>query len=181
MYDFKIIASKKQSELLREIICNANCREEDDADIVLVESGHPIPVNGFAIVFNPDDVVQLIRFINEITGQRKGPQVLIGRKHETFEPLRLEDILFFKAAGNNLFAHTAAKTYEMKQKLYEMEKLISKDNFIRVNRSNIVNILKIKEIIPWFGGRILLRFTGSEERIEVSRNYVKDFKQFLDM
>jgi DNA-binding LytR/AlgR family response regulator len=62
-----------------------------------------------------------------------------------------------------------------------MEKLIACNNFIRVNKSNIINVLKIKEIIPWFGGRILLRFISSEERIEVSRNYVKDFKQFLDM
>lgn len=69
----------------------------------------------------------------------------------------------------------------MKQKLFEMEKIISRKNFIRVDKSYIVNILAIKEIIPWFGGRLLLRFNGSEERIEVSRNCVQDFKQFLGM
>lgn len=69
----------------------------------------------------------------------------------------------------------------MKHRLFEMEKLIACENFVRVNKSNIVNVLKIREIIPWFGGRILLRFTESDERIEVSRNYVKDFKQFLNM
>jgi len=59
--------------------------------------------------------------------------------------------------------------------------MISRNNFIRVNKSYIVNILMVKEIIPWFGGRLLLKFSGSEEKIEVSRNYVKDFKQFLGM
>ena len=80
-----------------------------------------------------------------------------------------------------MYAYTEQKAYEMKQKLFEMEKLLAYRNFIRVNKSNIVNIMKIKELIPWFGGKILLRLYNTEERIEVSRNYIKDFKQFLDM
>jgi len=181
MQGFRIIASDAQKELLRQLLRSANCQEEENSEYVLVESGLPLPEKGLALVFRNEDIASLLRFLNDLAGKQGESAVLIGRKHETFEPIKPEDILFFKSDGNNMYAHTEKQAYEMKQKLFEIEKMISRNNFFRVNKSYVVNILKVKEIIPWFGGRLLLRFALSEERIEVSRNYVKDFKQFLGM
>lgn len=181
MLTYRIDASAESAPIIREVMRNLEGEETENAEISLIENGSPVPEKGLSLVFAKDNLAELIRFLNRLNSVKQVPHILIGRKHETFEPLRLEDILFFRSAGNNLFAHTERQAYEMKQKLFEMEKLISCDNFIRVNKSNIINVLKIKEIIPWFGGRILLRLIASDERIEVSRNYVKDFKQFLDM
>jgi len=181
MQGFKIIASDGQKELLRQLLRSANCQEDDNSDYVLVESGLQVPPKGLSLVFRNEDIASLLRLLNDLSGKQVESAVLIGRKHETFEPIKPEDILFFKADGNNMYAHTGKQAYEMKQKLFEIEKMISRNNFIRINKSYIVNILKVKEIIPWFGGRLLLKFSGSEEKIEVSRNYVKDFKQFLGM
>jgi len=181
MQCFRLIASESQRELLRQILRGCSCLEDDNAAIALVECGYTLPEKGLSIVFNHEDITPLLRLLNDLSGKQSESLVLIGRKHETFEPIKPEDILFFKADGNTLFAHTEKQPYEMKQRLFEIEKMISHNNFIRVNKSYIVNILKVKEIIPWFGGRLLLRFCGNEERIEVSRNYVKEFKQFLGM
>lgn len=181
MQGFRIIASDGQTELLRQILRSGSCHEDENSDFVILEEGYPFPEKSLSIVFRADNLALLLRLIYNFSGKKEESVVLIGRKHETFEPIKPNDILFFKADGNYLFAHTERQAFEMKQKLFEMEKIISRKNFIRVNKSYIVNILAIKEIIPWFGGRLLLRFGGSEERIEVSRNYVQDFKQFLGM
>lgn len=181
MITYKISASVETANLLREILRAMEAVESDSGELALVEGGYPAPGDGFYVSFSASNLAPLIRFLNGLNPERQGPQLLIGRKHETFEPLLLSDILFFRSSGNSLYAHTEKQAYEIKHKLFEMENLIACRNFIRVNKSNIVNVLKIREIIPWFGGRILLRFSGSEERIEVSRNYVRDFKQFLNM
>jgi DNA-binding LytR/AlgR family response regulator len=181
MLTYRIDSSAENAKIIREIMLNIEGEETEDAELSLIEKGFPVSEKGLSLVFSKDNLAELIRFLYKLYGVKQVPHIIIGRKHETFEPLKLEDILFFRSSGNSLFAHTEHHAYEMKQKLFEMEKLISCDNFIRVNKSNIINVLKIKEIIPWFGGRLLLRFISSDERIEVSRNYVKDFKQFLDM
>ena len=181
MLTYRIDASDECAPIIREIMRNLEGEETENAEIALIEKGFTVPEKGLFLVFTKDNLADLIRFLYRLNDVKQVPHILIGRKHETFEPLKLEDILYFRSSGNSLFAHTERQAYEMKQKLFEMEKLIACNNFIRVNKSNIINVLKIKEIIPWFGGRILLRLISSEERIEVSRNYVKDFKQFLDM
>lgn len=181
MLTFKVTGSEKTVSLVREVLRGMKAEEADPPDLLLVEKGTPTPESGVYLTFDTDNLSDLLRFLNTVAPVRQNPPFLIGRKHETFEPILLANILFFRSAGNTLFAHTAKQAYEMKHRLFEMEKLIACENFVRVNKSNIVNVLKIREIIPWFGGRILLRFTESDERIEVSRNYVKDFKQFLNM
>lgn len=181
MLTYKVIGTDETTTLIKEILRNLDTEETKEAEITLVEHGFQLPDNRLSLVFQKESLSELIRFLNKLSPSKQNPQFLIGRKHETFEPLLLSDILFFRSAGNVLFAHTERQAYEVKHKLYEMEKLIACESFIRVNKSNIVNVLRIREIIPWFGGRLLLRLSGSEERIEVSRNYVKDFKLFLDM
>ncbi|MBN2510154.1 MAG: LytTR family transcriptional regulator [Spirochaetales bacterium] len=181
MLSYKVSGSKETIALVSQLLRNLKTQETDPADLVLVEKGSPVPETGVYLIFDMEHLSDLLRILNKISSPRQSLPFLVGRKHETFEPLLLADILFFRACGNTLFAHTAKQAYEMKYRLFEMEKLITCENFIRVNKSNIVNVLRIREIIPWFGGRILLRFTDSDERVEVSRNYVKDFKQFLNM
>ncbi|MCK9169339.1 MAG: LytTR family transcriptional regulator [Treponema sp.] len=181
MLRYKIVASEEKRFEIQDAMHNLDTVESDFPDLTIVERGYPVPESGFSLLFSPDEMHDLIRLLYDLSGLKWVPPVLIGKKHETYEPLKLEDIIYFRSSGNSLYACTEQKAYEMKQKLFEMEKLLAYKNFIRVNKSNIVNIMKIKEIIPWFGGKILLRLYDTEERIEVTRNYVKDFKQFLDM
>lgn len=182
MRNYRIIASKGQTELIREILRGLSAGAvEEEADYTIVESGHKAPDSGVSIVFHPDEIQTLIRLLNDLAGKNSAPDVLVGRKHETYEPLKPEQILFFRADGNTLFAHTEKQSFEMKHKLFEIERMFPGGCFIRVNKSYIVNILKVREIIPWFGGRLLLKISGSDEHIEVSRTYVRDFKDYLGM
>jgi DNA-binding LytR/AlgR family response regulator len=39
----------------------------------------------------------------------------------------------------------------------------------------------VSEIVPWFGGRLLLKFKGLVAEIEASRKHVPSFKSFIGM
>ncbi|MBN1875073.1 MAG: LytTR family transcriptional regulator DNA-binding domain-containing protein, partial [Anaerolineae bacterium] len=51
--------------------------------------------------------------------------------------------------------------------------------FFRTHRSTIVNLDRVKEIIPWFKGSHKLRLTTGAE-IELSRAQVRALRKILD-
>jgi two-component system LytT family response regulator/two-component system response regulator LytT len=54
--------------------------------------------------------------------------------------------------------------------------------FWRVHRSFIVNLQRIKEVIPWFNRTILLKMSDSEEtEIPVSRSHTRRLKEYLKL
>ena len=54
--------------------------------------------------------------------------------------------------------------------------------FWRVHRSHLVNINKIKEIVPWFSRNYILRMKdGKGTEIPVSRAQTKRFREYLSL
>jgi DNA-binding LytR/AlgR family response regulator len=109
------------------------------------------------------------------------PDHLLGQIGEKYELINYQDIILLETASGDIYARTTIdKDYRLKEKLYELEALLGADGFIRINKSNIVNVLHINEIVPWFNGRLLLKLT-KEKEVEVSRSYANDFKRFLGL
>lgn len=156
---------------------------DNEASICLVERGNNIPENGIIIIFDPTKLDELVEFLNEIKSTTnhkiKESSVLAAKNEDIYELVPIDNIYYFIAEGNFVYCESEKSKVEVKKKLYELEEELAHKGFIRVNKSYIVNILKIKEIIPWFSGRLLLRFKSQKEDVTVSRNYVKSFKNFL--
>jgi len=87
------------------------------------------------------------------------------------------DIFYIEAVDKKTFLYCKRDVYESKQKLYELEALAIKD-FLRISKSVIVNLSKIKTLIPSFSGRIEAVLTN-KERILISRQYVNELKKHL--
>lgn len=69
------------------------------------------------------------------------------------------------------------KRYTINKPLYELEQQLSKD-FIRISKSSIINIKKIKHLEATFNGTMTIELeTGLKEVI--TRNYRKQFKERL--
>lgn len=67
--------------------------------------------------------------------------------------------------------------YLSNQPLSYFETKFSEAGFWRVNRSYLVNLEHILEILPWFNHSYLLKMRGYEkEEIVISRNKIKDFR-----
>ena len=68
--------------------------------------------------------------------------------------------------------------HDVKQKLYELEKIYEHTDFIRISKAMIVNVSKISKIVPMFNGR-LEAVLSNGERVVISRQYVPDLKKKL--
>jgi DNA-binding LytR/AlgR family response regulator len=182
----KLICSNTYQLLLKDFLEARNFQISEEADIFLVEKGEEIPEEGISIVFNPQKIDRLISFLeNQLLNQKSKEENslqdhLIGQLDENYEIINYKEIILFEAQNSIIYARTAAKKYRVKEKLYQLEEELAAEGFVRINKSEIVNILHIKEIVPWFNGRLLLKLNNKKE-VEVSRSYAGDFKDFLGL
>lgn len=76
------------------------------------------------------------------------------------------DIDWIEAEGNYARLHVSRKIYDIRETLQAlMEKLDPRD-FVRIHRSTIVNLQRVREVQPWFqGSHIVVLQSGEELRM----------------
>ncbi len=93
-------------------------------------------------------------------------------------PLNYQDVFYFEANENRVFAYFYSEVYEVKYKLYELEELLMSFDFLRCSKSMIVNMEKIEYLSPLFGGKLEAHLKNGEKVI-ISRQYVQCLKSKL--
>ncbi|MFQ3545117.1 LytTR family DNA-binding domain-containing protein [Halobacillus rhizosphaerae] len=73
------------------------------------------------------------------------------------------------------------RTHETKLALKEVESRLAAFSFYRVHKSYLVNLEYIDGLTPWFNGAYQLELRGINEKLSVSRNYVKGLRQKLEL
>lgn len=104
--------------------------------------------------------------------------LVAGYINDAAYQIPLEEILYFEAVGEQVFAYTAKELYLIKKRLYEIETQYRERRFIRCSKSVIVNLMQIDTFRPALDSRFLARMTNGEE-IMISRMYAKEFKKRL--
>jgi len=94
--------------------------------------------------------------------------------------IEFSNVEFIEAFGKEVYVSFNHLKYKVNEKLYYFENMLSQKGFIRVNKSQIVNIRHIKEITPWFGQKYVLEMK-SGSALEVNRSYYLAFKRYLGM
>lgn len=91
-----------------------------------------------------------------------------------------KDAYYFESVDNKVFLYCNKEVLETKYKLYEIENELGGGDFLRVSKSVILNITKIKSLRPAFNGRLEADLNNGE-KIIISRQYVADLKKMLGM
>ena len=66
--------------------------------------------------------------------------------------------------------------------LEELHARLDPEVFWRVHRSHLVNINKVKEIVPWFSRNYILRMTDAKAtEIPVSRSHTRRLREYLKL
>lgn len=71
--------------------------------------------------------------------------------------IRTEDILYFEAVQNKVFAYTSNKFYEIKSRLYQLEEKITRKCMKRASKTTIVNADRIVSVRTALNGRLYVR------------------------
>jgi two-component system LytT family response regulator len=100
-------------------------------------------------------------------------------KNDKLMVISISDIYYCEAKERETIVFTKDSEYIVKLSITEFEKNLKSNIFFKTHRSYIVNIYKIKEIIPWFNNTYKLRLKDRESEIPVSRSKIKDFRKIM--
>lgn len=90
------------------------------------------------------------------------------------------EVFYFEYVEQKVFVYGKTKVYEIKKKLYELEEMLPKRDFIRVSKACILNLNKIDSLSPALGGRFEAHLKNGE-KIIISRQYVYGLKDALGL
>ena len=80
--------------------------------------------------------------------------------------INVDDIDWIKACGNYAVLYVGDQQYEIRETLSNLEERLDRRTFLRIHRSTMVNVHRIREIQPWFHGHHLVVLkTGVELRM----------------
>ncbi len=92
--------------------------------------------------------------------------------------IKVSDIDWIEASGNYLRLHVADKVHMIRETMSNMEDKLNPEQFMRIHRSTIVNIDRIKEMQPWFHGEYEVHLHNGT-RLTMSRGYKDKLDGFV--
>lgn len=101
----------------------------------------------------------------------------VQKKNEQTE-IHIRDIVYIENVERITFIYTPSDIYEVILPLYELETMLKKFGFIRINKQTIINSRCIKSVKALLNSRFeLLMIT--DEKLIVTRHYRKEFKKLF--
>ena len=92
--------------------------------------------------------------------------------------LRTAEIEWIEAAGNYVNIHTKGAAYFVRETMSSIEGKMPSERFMRIHRSTIVNLDRIKELKAGSNGEYLVRMQNGEE-LTLSRGYRSQLQRLL--
>jgi two-component system LytT family response regulator/two-component system response regulator LytT len=127
-----------------------------------------------------DQIERIVQLVEARQARRDQVAVKAG---ERFLLVQAEDIIFASMADEsiNIVTGQIAGTCNFRT-LDELQARLDPATFWRVHRAHLVNINKIKEIVPWFSRNYILRMKDAKStEIPVSRSQTRRLREYLKL
>jgi two-component system LytT family response regulator/two-component system response regulator LytT len=127
-----------------------------------------------------DQLEKIVQLVTERQSRRERLAIKVG---ERFLLVQAEEILYASLADEAITVVTSqyAGTSNYRT-LDELQARLDPGVFWRVHRSHLVNINKIKEIVPWFSRNYILRMKDEKAtEIPVSRTQTRRLREYLKL
>jgi two-component system, LytTR family, response regulator LytT len=126
------------------------------------------------------DLERIVQLVTERQSRRERLAIKVG---DRFLLVQAEEILFASLADEAITVvtsqHAGTSNYRT---LDELQARLDPTVFWRVHRSHLVNINKIKEIVPWFSRNYILRMKDEKAtEIPVSRTQTRRLREYLKL
>ena len=129
---------------------------------------------------NSAELEKIIQAVAERQSRRERLAIRVG---ERFLLVQSEEIIYASLADEGITVvtsqHAGTSNYRTLDELHER---LDPTVFWRVHRSHLVNINKIKEIVPWFSRNYILRMKDEKAtEIPVSRTHTRRLREYLKL
>jgi two-component system LytT family response regulator/two-component system response regulator LytT len=123
---------------------------------------------------------KIVQLVAERQSRRERLAIKVG---ERFLLVQAEDIIYASLVDESVSVvtsqHAGTSSYRT---LDELQARLDPTVFWRVHRSHLVNINKIKEIVPWFSRNYILRMKDAKAtEIPVSRTQTRRLREYLKL
>ena len=122
---------------------------------------------------------RLTSLIADLKAEKKYLERLVVKSVGRVFFLKTDEIDWIEASGNYLKLHVGRESHLIRETMNGIEAKLNPDKFLRIHRSTVVNIDRIKELHPMFSGdyAVILR-SGTE--LTLSRNYRERFIELFE-
>jgi two-component system, LytTR family, response regulator len=113
---------------------------------------------------------RLVSLLEEVERRRAYVDRLLVRAGGRVRFVRVDEIDWLEAADNYVRLHVARDSHLVHEGLGSLGAKLDPSRFVRIHRSTIVNLDRVKEVQPWFhGDAVAILRDGT--KLSVSRNY----------
>jgi two-component system response regulator LytT len=126
---------------------------------------------------------QLDKLVRLMAGQKDRREQVAVKVNDRFVLVQSDDIIYASLAEDSITIVTGQVSGTSNDRtLDELHARLDPDVFWRVHRSHLVNINKVKEIVPWFSRNYILRMADAKAtEIPVSRSQTKRLRDYLKL
>src|SRR5262245_9385654 len=127
-----------------------------------------------------DQIERIVKMMAARQIRRDQVAIKVG---ERLMLVQAEEIIFASLTDESINIVTGRVTGTSNYRtLDDLQARLDPDVFWRVHRSHLVNINKIKEIVPWFSRNFILRMKDTKgSEIPVSRSQTKRLREYLKL
>jgi two-component system LytT family response regulator len=115
-----------------------------------------------------DDLASRRRFLSRLPVKLRGKLVVID----------LADVDWIEAADNYVTLHVGGNAYPARETMSRLERELDPERFVRIHRSAIVQVDRIKELLPDFHGDFVVVLRNGA-RVTLSRTYRRKVEAIL--
>jgi two-component system LytT family response regulator/two-component system response regulator LytT len=129
---------------------------------------------------NTAQLEKIVQLVAERQSRRERLAIKVG---ERFVLVQAEDVVYASLRDDGIAVVTDQQAGTSNYRtLDELQDRLDSTVFWRVHRSHLVNINKIKEIVPWFSRNYILRMKDPKStEIPVSRTQTKRLREYLKL
>jgi two-component system LytT family response regulator len=120
------------------------------------------------------------RIVEKIRRDRSYPEWVLLKADGKNVFVKVKDIDWIESSRNNVRIHVGQNVYLLHETTTAIASRLDPKRFLRIHRSAIVNIERIKELHPWFNGdyAVILR-DGTQLTLSASyRDRLREFRRF---
>ena len=121
---------------------------------------------------------RILALLEDLKAAQKYIQRLVVKVGGRVFFLDVNEITCIEAEGNYVRVHNGAKSYLIRGTISGLESQLDPKKFLRIHRSAIVKLDKIKELQPWFHGEYhVILETG--QKLTLTRNYRANLQEAI--
>jgi len=127
----------------------------------------------------PGEADKVTKLLEELRRGSRAPERLVFKVNGRVVFVRVEDIQWIEADGNYVNLRAANATHHLRETLGSLEARLPAEKFMRVSRSVMVNLDRIKELQPLFYGDFAVILLDGT-RLTMSRNFRDRLERLLE-